>query len=57
VVNHRLLRLSGRQAQALAAYLDDLVNGLEPAAESEQRYGVVVGVYRHRDAPRHRPEP
>lgn len=47
--NHRLLRLTPRQAKALAGHLDALVNSLEPAAEREQRYGVVVGVYRHRD--------
>lgn len=49
MLNHRLLRLTARQAKALADHLDALVNNLEPAPEPEQRYGVVVGVYRHRD--------
>jgi len=48
-LNHRVLRLTARQASALADHLDSLVHRLEPAPEREQRYGVVVGVYRHRD--------
>jgi DNA-binding transcriptional ArsR family regulator len=57
MVSHRLLRLTARQAQALARHLNELVNDLEPGPDREQRYGVVVGVYRHRDAARPRPEP
>jgi DNA-binding transcriptional ArsR family regulator len=52
VVNHRVLRLTARQAQSLAKHLDDFVDRLEPAAEREQQYGVVVAVYRHRDVRR-----
>jgi DNA-binding transcriptional ArsR family regulator len=47
LLNHRTLRLTARQAAALAARLDQLVHELEPAGEREQRYGVVVSVYRH----------
>jgi len=56
LLNHRMLRLTRRQAAALAAHLDDIVNNLEPAAEREQSYGVVVSVYRHglRPGPRRR---
>lgn len=46
LLNHRVLRLTRRQAEALARHLDEVVHGLEPAEEREQRYGVVVGVYR-----------
>lgn len=47
LLNHRVLRLTGRQAAALAAQLDQIVHELEPAGPREQRYGVVVSVYRH----------
>lgn len=47
LLNHRVLRLTARQAAALAAHLDAIVNNLEPAGDRERRYGVVVGVYRH----------
>jgi DNA-binding transcriptional ArsR family regulator len=47
LLNHRVLRLTARQASALAAALDATVNGLEPAGERERRYGVVVGVHRY----------
>ena len=47
LLNHRVLRLSRQQAAALAAHLDAVINDLEPAAERELRYGVVVSVYRH----------
>jgi len=57
MLNHRLLRLTARQARALAEHLDELVNNLEPAPVNEQRYGVLVGVYRHRDAHRSPAEP
>jgi predicted ArsR family transcriptional regulator len=47
LLNHRVLRLTRRQAIALAAHLDAIVSNLEPAGDRERRYGVVVGVYRH----------
>lgn len=47
LLNHRILRLTERQAAALAARLDQLVHDLEPAGPGEQRYGVVVSVHRH----------
>jgi DNA-binding transcriptional ArsR family regulator len=47
LLNHRVLRLTRRQAAALAAHLDAVVNNLEPAGERERRHGVVVSVYRH----------
>lgn len=46
LLNHRVLRLTRRQADALVRHLDELVHGLEPAGEREATYGVVVGVYR-----------
>lgn len=46
VLNHRVLRLTARQAAALRAHLDRLVDDLTPAGDREARYGVVVGVYR-----------
>lgn len=54
LLNYRLLRLTHRQAAALATHLDAIVSSLEPASEREQRYGVVVSVYRHGRNP-HRP--
>lgn len=57
MLNYRVLRLTARQAQALAKHLDDLVNDLDPAPTPEQRYGVVVGVYRHRDVSGARNQP
>jgi DNA-binding transcriptional ArsR family regulator len=51
LLNHRVLRLTRRQAAALATHLDTLVSNLEPAGEREQRYGVVVSVYRHGQNP------
>lgn len=47
LLNHRTVRLTERQAAALAARLDTIVHDLEPAGPREQRYGVVVAVYRH----------
>jgi len=47
LLNHRVLRLTRRQAGALAAHLDAIVSNLEPAGDRERRYGVVVSVYRH----------
>ncbi|MDE9366634.1 helix-turn-helix domain-containing protein [Luteipulveratus sp. YIM 133132] len=45
LLNHRRLRLTARQAEALADYLDRLVNELESANRREREYGVVVGVW------------
>lgn len=45
LLNHRTLRLTRAQAEALARHLDRVVNELEPAAERERRYGVLVSVY------------
>ncbi len=53
--NHRVLRLTARQASALAAHLDAVVNDLEPAGDRERRYGVVVSVYRHGRNPHRQP--
>lgn len=47
LLNHRTLRLTERQAAALSTHLDTVVHGLEPASPREQRFGVVVSVYRH----------
>lgn len=47
LLNSRVLRLTSRQAAALAAQLDAIVNRLEPADDREQRYGVVISVYRY----------
>ncbi|MGW6278402.1 ArsR/SmtB family transcription factor [Kribbella sp. NPDC055071] len=47
LLNHRILRLTARQAAALAAHLDTIVNQLEPANPREHRYGVAVTVYQH----------
>lgn len=47
LLNHRVLRLTRRQALALSEHLDAVVTGLEPAGDREARYGVVVSVYRH----------
>jgi DNA-binding transcriptional ArsR family regulator len=53
LLNHRVLRLTRRQAAALAAHLEAVVDDLEPAGEREARYGVIVSVYRHgRSLPR-----
>jgi predicted transcriptional regulator len=45
LVNHRTIRLTRTQAEALARHLDRVVNDLEPAGERETRYGVLVSVY------------
>ena len=47
LLNHRVLRLTRRQAAGLAAHLDAIVAELEPAGDREARYGVVVSVFRH----------
>ena len=46
LLNHRVLKLTRRQAEALARHLDGVVHSLEPADEREPTFGVVVGVYR-----------
>lgn len=46
LMNHRTVRLTRRQAQALAAHLDRVVNELVPAGPDEPTYGVLVGLYR-----------
>ena len=45
LVNHRTIRLTRPQAEALARHLDRVVNELEPAGEREAAYGVLVSVY------------
>jgi predicted ArsR family transcriptional regulator len=47
LLDHRVLRLTRRQAAALAVHLDAVVNNLVPAGERERRYGVLVSVYRY----------
>lgn len=46
LLNHRTVRLTQRQAQALAAHLDRVVNDVAPAGGDEPTYGVLVSVYR-----------
>ncbi|WP_109507268.1 ArsR/SmtB family transcription factor [Nocardioides speluncae] len=46
LLNHRTIRLTRRQAEALSAHLDELLNRLEPAGPREQEYGVLVSLYR-----------
>ncbi|MDH2412847.1 helix-turn-helix domain-containing protein [Nocardioides sp. CER19] len=46
LLNHRTIRLTRRQAQAVAEHLDRVVNELVPAGPAEPTYGVLVGVYR-----------
>lgn len=55
LLNHRVLRLTSRQAAALAAHLEAIVSNLEPADDRERRYGVLIGVYRHGRGARLRP--
>ncbi|MGC5166476.1 ArsR/SmtB family transcription factor [Luteimicrobium sp. DT211] len=45
LLNHRTIRLTRRQAEALARHLDRVVTELEPAGEREASYGVLVSVY------------
>ncbi|WP_122818269.1 winged helix-turn-helix domain-containing protein [Nocardioides pantholopis] len=45
LLNHRTVRLTRRQAEALARHLDRVVTELEPAGEREPSYGVLVSVY------------
>lgn len=45
LLNHRSVRLTRRQALALAHHLDHVVTELEPAAPGEPTHGVLVGVY------------
>jgi predicted transcriptional regulator len=46
LVNHRTLRLTRAQADALARHLERVVDELEPASAREASYGVLVSVYR-----------
>jgi predicted ArsR family transcriptional regulator len=46
LLNHRTLRLTRRQAEALTRHLEHVVDQLEPAGPGEARYGVLVSVYR-----------
>lgn len=46
LLNHRTIRMSRRQAIALAYHLDQVVLDLEPADPNERSYGVMVSVYR-----------
>jgi hypothetical protein len=46
LVNHRTLRLTRPQADALARHLERVVDELEPAGAREASYGVLVSVYR-----------
>ena len=46
LVNHRTVRLTRLQAEALARHLERVVHELEPAGEREASYGVLVSVYR-----------
>ena len=45
LLHHRVLRLTRPQAVALARHLESVVARLEPAAEPETSYGVLVSVY------------
>ncbi|GAB3930870.1 hypothetical protein GCM10029976_033610 [Kribbella albertanoniae] len=55
LLNHRILRLTEHQAAALTKHLDTLVHELKPAGPREQRFGVVVSVYRHGRRPTRAP--
>lgn len=44
----RNIRLTSDQARQLASTLNELVDGLEDAGESEARYGVLAGLYQPR---------
>lgn len=46
-VTLRHLRLSRSQVEELTAALDRLAAGLTEAADTEPRYGLVLGLYRH----------
>ncbi|MEP9361349.1 helix-turn-helix domain-containing protein [Nocardioides sp. CN2-186] len=46
LLNYRTIRLTRRQAKALAEHLDRVTVELEPAGEREASYGVLVSVYR-----------
>ncbi|TYL55224.1 helix-turn-helix domain-containing protein [Nocardioides sp. BGMRC 2183] len=46
LLNHRTIRLTRRQAQALATHLERVVDDLAPAGSAESTYGVLVSVYR-----------
>ena len=44
--NHRTVRLTRPQAEALSRHLERVLDELEPAGEREASYGVLVSVYR-----------
>jgi DNA-binding transcriptional ArsR family regulator len=45
LLHHRTLRMTPRQAQALARHLDSALENLSPAGPGERKYGVLVSVY------------
>lgn len=51
LINLRNVRLTESQAAQLQDRLDQIVNELQDAGPGEARYGVVVSVYRPRQAP------
>jgi hypothetical protein len=50
MLNLRNIRLTEAQATELQNRLDEMVHNLEDAGPGEARYGVVVSVYRPRQA-------
>ena len=44
--NHRTVRLTRPQAEALTRHLERVLHDLEHAGEREASYGVLVSVYR-----------
>src|ERR1700735_1461038 len=50
VLTLRNIRLTGAQAQELARTLTDLAGGLADAGDGEARYGLLLGLYRPRQA-------
>ncbi len=51
MINLRNIRLTESQAAELRDRLEELVNDLQDAGPGEARYGMVVSVYRPRQAP------
>jgi len=47
----RTVRMTRKQADALARHLDSILKTLEPAGPREASYGVLVGVYRQLPGP------
>jgi predicted ArsR family transcriptional regulator len=52
LLNLRRVRLTRRQAAALAAHLEKVVEGLQEAGPAEPTFGVLVGVFQSGRAPR-----